>query len=175
MNRKNVLALISVATLLTMSSLSALAGPRHNSYEDHVRVVKVKPIYDSVSEPVTERRCRESYREVVYHDNDSMTGTIAGGMVGGVIGNQFGSGDGRMLMTVAGTLLGGSIGNDLSRDSYRVHEAVPRCEQVTHYREREELVGYRVKYRYNGKNYWTRTHHHPGEYLQVRVSVSPVE
>ena len=175
MNSKSTLFVIALATVITIVSGAAHAGSHRHSYEDKARVLRVKPIYDSVSKPVTERRCREDYRRTEYHDHDSMTGTIAGGIIGGVVGNQFGRGNGKTVMTIAGTLLGGSIGNDVSRNRHRVYDSGPRCEEVTHYRDSEELVGYRVKYRYHGQTYWTRTERHPGDYLQVRVSVRPIE
>ncbi len=90
------------------------------------------------------------------------------------MGNRFGSGSGKDAMTIAGALLGGSIGNDLGkRPSHSYTTQKRRCETVNHYQEQEELVGYRVKYRYNGKTYWTRMASNPGRSLRVRVSVEP--
>jgi len=48
-----------------------------------------------------------------------------------------------------------------------------RCRVVNRFSERQEVVGYRVKYRYNGKKHWTRTDRHPGKYIQVKVKVRP--
>ncbi len=90
------------------------------------------------------------------------------------MGNRFGKGSGKDAMTVAGALLGASIGNDLGKRPGRSYTTQKRrCETVNHYQERKELVGYRVKYRYNGKTYKTRMASDPGRNMRVRVSVEP--
>ncbi len=160
------------------------AHDRHHWKEDHAfedvaRVIKVKPIYDTIQVSVPEERCwRERIHRSSYH-RDSYTTPLVGAIVGGVVGNQFGRGSGKTAMTVAGTLLGASIANDLDRahyddDDYRpVHRR--RCETVNRYESREEIVGYRVKYRYKGRTYHTRLDHDPGDTLRVRVTVRPID
>ncbi|MCW8947514.1 MAG: glycine zipper 2TM domain-containing protein, partial [Sedimenticola sp.] len=102
--------------------------------------------------------------------------SIAGAIVGGVVGNQFGKGKGKDAMTVAGVLLGASVGNDLGKRPGRSYvTSERRCESVDNFREHEELVGYRVKYRYNGQVFHTRTSQDPGKFINVRVSVAPTE
>jgi len=172
-----------VATgLLLGTSISAHAG--HNFYEEYARVISVKPIYEDV-EVITPRRECWTERRVSHGDHphqhyarrDSYTAPLAGALLGGVIGNQFGGGSGRKALTVGGALLGASIGNDvagkhrypLPQDHPARFENVELCETVDHMEIREELVGYRVKYRYNGKIYRTRMDSHPGD--TVRVSV----
>lgn len=54
------------------------------------------------------------------------------------------------------------------RDTARVVAVKPDRREY-----REEHVGYRVKFRYNGQTFWTRTHRHPGDRIPVRVSVEP--
>jgi uncharacterized protein YcfJ len=152
---------------------------RHQ-FEDVARVINVKPIYDTVQVSVPEQRCwRERVLRSSYH-RDSYTTPLVGAIIGGVVGNQFGRGSGKTAMTVAGTLLGASIGNDLDHsrydddDDYRpVHRR--RCETVNNYESREEIVGYRVKYRYKGRIYRTRMDHDPGDTLRVRVTVRPID
>ena len=102
---------------------------------------------------------------------------LAGGIVGGVVGNQFGGGRGKTVLTVVGALLGASIGHDYNTSHYRGRprvENVRHCETVDRYEQEQQLVGYRVKYRYEGQTYYTRTTEHPGKFLPVRVRVSPV-
>lgn len=146
-----------------------------NSFYDKARVVKAKPLYETVRVNYPEERC---WNERVEHRgrsrSDSHTPTIAGAILGGVVGNQFGKGNGKKAMTVAGALLGGSIGNDMGRRPSRSYVSTERrCELIDNYSEHEELVGYRVKYKYNGKMFWTRTDSDPGRYIQVHVSVAP--
>ena len=100
----------------------------------------------------------------------------AGGIVGGVVGNQFGGGHGKTALTVAGTLLGASVGHEYNRSHYRPRstvEHVRRCETVDRYEQQQQLVGYRVKYRYEGQIYYTETDEHPGKFIPVRVRVTP--
>ncbi len=147
-------------------------------YTDTARVLKVKPLYETVQINQPEERCwNERVRHRGYSGSDSYTPTIAGAIIGGVVGNRFGKGDGKDVATVAGAILGGSIGNDLGKRSYSRSYVTTerRCETVDHYREKQELVGYRVKYRYNGKTFWTRTSSHPGDYLTLEVSLVPSE
>ena len=181
---KKLLA-VSVLAIALGASGSVSAGPHFDRYrpgppDDRVhsaRVLEARPIYETVRVSVPETHC---WQEKVYYPDRSghrsYTGTIAGAIVGGVVGNQFGHGRGRDAATVAGVLLGGSIGNDLSRDSPRGghYEYERRCETVDHYETHEEVVGYRVKYRYKGETYWTRMDHHPGDTIDVRVQVDPV-
>ena len=149
----------------------------NDSYVDRAKVISATPIYEIVEINRPVERC---YNErVVYARRGyrSPTGTILGGIVGGVLGNQIGHGRGRTAATVAGTLLGASVGRDLSHRNgdrrYVTNER--RCELVDQYDTEERLVGYRVKYRYQGRIFETRTSEHPGRRIPVRVDVDPLD
>ncbi len=169
----NKIAATSLAAIIATGT-SAGAFARHGSDRTHyAKVVSATPIYETVE---INRPTQECWDErVVRRRPGSHTGTIAGGILGGVIGNQFGHGRGKAAMTVAGTLLGASVGHDISHNrggrSYVTHER--RCETVDHYVTEDRLVGYRVKYRYKGDIYMTRTDEHPGRRIPVEVSVKP--
>ncbi len=171
MNKTSLIAAVGFGVMLI--SQTSLAGPRHG-YQDTARVLKVKPIYETVRVNNPRRRC---WDEPVYHRgrSNSAVPTIAGAILGGAIGNQFGKGSGRDAMTIAGTLLGGAIGHDMGdRHVGPGYETMQRrCKVVNRFRNREEVVGYRVKYRYNGKIGWTRTDTHPGKRISVKVKVRP--
>ncbi|MES9962828.1 MAG: glycine zipper 2TM domain-containing protein [Candidatus Sedimenticola sp. 20ELBAFRAG] len=165
------------AALITIGLMSvSITGYADNSFSDRARVLKAKPIYETVQVSQPEEQC---WSERVYHRGErrskSYTPSIAGAIIGGAIGNQFGKGTGKKIMTVAGAALGASVGNDISKKGHRRGYATTerRCEVVDRYTEQEELVGYKVKYKYNGKTFWTRTDNHPGKWLDVSVSVSP--
>ncbi|MCW8906457.1 MAG: glycine zipper 2TM domain-containing protein [Sedimenticola sp.] len=163
--------LILALGLISVTS-TALAD---NSFSDQARVISSEPLYETVrvNQPV-EQCWNERVRHRGRPGSSSYTPTIAGAIVGGVVGNQFGKGSGKDAMTVAGALLGASVGNDLGKRPERGYvTSERRCELVDNFSEHEELVGYRVKYRYNGKLFHTRTRHDPGRYLNVRVSVAP--
>ncbi len=160
-------------------TLSIIAAPgillAENGFHDKARVLSSQPLYETVRVNQPEERCwYEQVRHRGESRSESYTPTIAGAIVGGVVGNQFGKGSGKDAMTVAGALLGGSVGNDLGKRPTRGYVTrEQRCERVDHYREHEELVGYDVKYKYQGKVFHTRTDRDPGKFIDVRVSVTP--
>jgi len=174
--------------LITLTALAlsvglagcASAGPRwqhhDRSYEDTARVLKVQPIYETVTVTIPEERCwNEPARHHRGHRRDSYTAPILGAIVGGVVGNQFGGGSGKTALTVAGSLLGASIANDVSHQQrHAPHHARRHCEVVERYETREEIVAYRVKYRYKGRVYHTRMDYDPGDTLRVSVDVRPI-
>jgi uncharacterized protein YcfJ len=88
-----------------------------------------------------------------------------------------GHGRGRDAATLAGTLLGGAIGHDLS-DRHRHGEWIDATERHCEIQDRttyeERVIGYRVKYRYKGHVFSTRTKDHPGKRIPVGVGVIPL-
>jgi uncharacterized protein YcfJ len=119
-------------------------------------------------------------------------GTVLGAVIGGAIGRQFGnSSGGRDRGTAAGAIIGGVIGNDIERngrhynDGYQrasdvvevervpVTRNVERCRTVSDYRD--QIVGYDVTYRYQGRIYQTRTTYDPGQSIPVDVNVRPAD
>jgi uncharacterized protein YcfJ len=180
--KKTAIALITIALM----SGCASAGRYHddaeyyntssvNHFTAKAKVIRVEPVYDSITVNQPETRCWNE--EVRQHGHKSSTPVIAGAILGGVVGNQFGGGSGKDVMTVAGAILGGSIGNDIRHSQpARGHVRMEQhCETVDNYHEVNELVGYNVKYRYNGNDFWTRTSSDPGKYIRVSVSVSPLD
>ncbi len=184
--------LIQITTLTLGIALSgcATASPHwddardehkhRRAFEDTARVIRVTPIYETVRVSIPEERCwkEQYYQRSDYGHDDSYTPPIVGAIVGGVVGNQFGRGSGKTAMTVAGSLLGASIARDLSRSEqpvdYRPRQR-RRCEVTERVEEHEEIVAYRVKYRYRGHVFHTRMNHHPGKHIQVRVAVQPID
>ncbi len=147
---------------------------------DRARVVDVDPIYELVSDSVPVEQCREERVPVYRHHRANASAPILGAIIGGAIGNAVGHKKrNKQVGTVVGAMLGGAIGADVSRQNR--HRDYPgeryRYEQVcdTHYevRQHEQLTGYRVSYVYGGTTYSTRMRRDPGEYIRVRVRVSP--
>jgi uncharacterized protein YcfJ len=174
MNKKSATLMLGCLTLALSSQASARWG---DSYVDTARVVSAIPIYETVEINRPVERCydeRVVQRRSPYHRN---AGTLVGGIIGGVLGSRVGDGRGRTAATVAGTLVGASVGRNLDygRDGSRRVGYERRCELVDSFRSEEQLVGYRVKYRYKGKMFETRTDEHPGERIPVRVDVDPLE
>lgn len=170
------------ATAAAVMTTTAAAGGGYNGdgYFDYARVVDVDPIVEVVRVEEPRKVCWTE--DVTYHSPRrprSVTPEIVGGIVGGVVGNQFGSGSGKDIATVAGAILGGSIAHDYKKrrahgyDSYT--EPVERCGIQHDYYEEERIVGYDVKYRYNGRVYRTRMDRDPGHKVRVRVNVTVAE
>ncbi len=180
-NKTGILVAVLASSLMAQPVLAGRKD-RHerDNYSDYARVDHVEPIYRVVNVPVSREEC--GYEEVTRYSpsqvssSRSYTPLILGGILGGVVGNRFGKGHGRDALTIAGTMLGASVGHDTTRNHvearpYRTTEQ--RCHTVTDYRERQELEGYRVSYRYNGRRYTRMMSHDPGERVRVEVDVRP--
>lgn len=168
-----------IAPVLLLPSV-ALAG----TSVDRARVVGVEPVYRTVAYSVPVEQCRMVDVPVNQHRDGyrSYTAPIVGAIIGGAIGNAVGHNKtNKKVGTAVGAILGGSIGRDVGRRnaearahqgvSYRTEEV---CETVYESREERELDGYDVTYRYAGEIHTTRMDRDPGNYLRVRVRVTPV-
>lgn len=172
-------SLMTFGSLWLVSSLTVNAGPHHQRFQDTAKVIDVEPIYETLAIDHPETYCWDE--DVSYYEpaRKNYTGTMLGGVIGGVVANHLhsGRGKGRDAVTLAGALLGGAIGHDLSRDASQGHYVQTterRCETQNHTRYEEQLVGYRVKYRYKGRIFTTRTENYPGKRIPVRVNLVPV-
>jgi uncharacterized protein YcfJ len=112
-------------------------------------------------------------------DPNRITGTVIGGVAGGVLGNQIGKGTGKTLATVGGAAGGAYVGNQVQKSMQKsdvVTTTKRRCKTV--YDRLQKVVGYDVKYRFEGKEGVVRTSFNPGTTLPVKngkvVVTSPV-
>ncbi|KRE92536.1 hypothetical protein ASG87_00520 [Frateuria sp. Soil773] len=148
---------------------SADNGPKY------AKVVSVDPVRTTVNNP--KQVCHD---EVVSHtappkDQHQIAGTAIGAVLGGVLGNQVGGGKGRTLATVAGAVGGGYAGKKIQED--RQHGTVTttterRCSTVDN--TSSKVVGYDVRYEYNGVTRTVRMDHDPGDRVQVQEGVTAV-
>lgn len=169
--------IVGLATVLALSS--GLASANHEGrwgtpdFQDRARVLSSTPVYEQISTP--RRECHTEYRsyERQSYRNDNDTGNaVVGAIVGGLVGSTVGKGNGKVAAAAVGAATGAVIGdrwNDRrQRDSYS--RPVEHCRVVDDYRQ--EIVGYDVTYRYQGKEFTTRLPYDPGEWVRVNVSVS---
>ena len=171
---KRCLQAARLAPVFLLPSL-AVAG----TSVDHARVVDVEPVYRSVEYSVPTRECRMVEVPVERSGYRSYTAPIVGAIIGGALGNAVGhSKTNKKVGTAVGAVLGGTIGRDVGRRraeatrvTYRTEE---HCQTVYETRVERELDGYDVTYRYAGQTHTTRMDRDPGQYLQVRVQVTPV-
>mgnify|MGYP002781039680 CR=1 FL=1 len=135
----------------------------------YARVVDVRAVTDTVSEPREVCRDEPVVQPAPVRDEHRVAGTLLGAAIGGVLGNQVGGGDGRKIATVVGAVGGGYAGNrvqDRIQKSNTVTTTERRCETV--YDRREVTRGYDVTYSYAGRTETVRMDHAPGERLPVR-------
>ena len=132
-------------------------------------VISATPIRHTVSKP--SQQCHD---ETVTHqkpvkDTHQIAGTAIGAVLGGVLGHQVGGGKGKKIATVAGAIGGGYAGKKIQEheqhaDTYTTTER--KCQTVDN--KRTVVVGYTVKYRYQGEVHTTRMDHKPGAQIAVR-------
>lgn len=165
---------------LSQASASDRPGASPRVYYEYATVTDVQPIVRVVQISTPREVCWDEPVRHIYTGGGhyrSFTSSVVGGILGGIVGNQFGSGSGQDAMTVAGALLGASIGRDVGvrrrHAAQRSYTTERRCEieEISH--EEERIDGYRVHYRFQGRDYVTRTRAMPGEEIRVRVSVDP--
>lgn len=190
---------IFAASLAALAVSAAMA----QSYSDTAQVLSAQPIYERTSVPrqecvnetvTTDRRVpAQGYVEAGYRqpapsgERTVGAGTVLGAIVGGVIGHQFGnSSGGRDRGTAAGAIVGGIVGNQIENsppanaapvtgparvDYVPETRNVQRCQTV--YDGRDEVTGYNVAYRYQGRDYTTRMAYDPGPTMRVQVNLTP--
>ena len=147
---------------------------------EFAEVVSATPVTVSVSVP--RRVCRDEQQ--VVQPAPSGAGAVIGAIVGGVIGHQFGgSSAGRDHGTAAGAIVGGLVGNQVDRDNdanatrdvvverVPVTRSVQRCSEIAD--TRDVVVGYDVRYEYNGHELRARLPYDPGPQMPVNVDVRP--
>ena len=180
---KTTMQALCVGLALSLAATGALADRKRDGFKDTAKVLKATPLFETVQVNRPEQQCwTERVKHVKRGHRRDYAPTIAGAVLGGVVGNQLGHGRNRDALTVAGAVLGATVGHQYSgwgsdrRRGKRVYFTEEQhCETVDNYVEEEVLVGYRVKYRYRGRVFTTRTDEHPGRRIRVKVGVKPVE
>lgn len=147
---------------------------------DYATVLSATPISQIFTYQQPRQECWVETVSRPGHREHSATGTILGGVIGAAIGNQLGHKKrNKQVGAVAGALLGASIGNDISRRNAPYHggysDQVEQCRTLQETVEEERVVGYDVTYRYQGRNYHTRTNTDPGDSIRLKLTMTPVE
>jgi len=134
----------------------------HQSYIDRAKVLKSKPVYETVKVAIPEKHCRSrrhGHRSKQYVN--SHIPAVRGLFIGAVIDA---SGGDRSVRH----------NSDSRHHSHAKRSGKSRCNTIMRYETRQEVVAYRVKYRYKGKKFWTRTAYKPGSTIRIKVSINPV-
>ena len=156
------------------------AGPSHDLSDTHVstqsqyaRVLSVEPVRQTVNSP--KQICHD---EVVSHteqpkDQHQIAGMAIGALAGGLLGSRVGNGKGRALAAVAGAVGGGYAGKKIEQGHQQnqvTQTSERRCETVNN--TVTNIIGYDVRYEYNGVIRTMRMDHDPGDHVSVPRSVA---
>jgi len=139
--------------LLTSFNAMLFAGTPANAGEiffDEARVLDSQPVYETRQTPVQAQEC--GYQE------DAAPGRPAPALLG----------DARSADPEADIVVALQTDMDLRAPP----EPVYRCRMVTRMEDHDELVGYRVRYEYDGQIYERRVREAPAETIRVRVRLS---
>ncbi len=141
-------------------------------YNGYGRVISARPIYQQIAIKMPRQACGlRTVREDNYRNRDNFAGALVGGLVGAAIGHELGNG--RSTATAVGGLIGASIGHNVQSERRVSYQDDEVCR--THYRTEYEqrIIGYDVRYDYQGRIYQTRTDRHPGERILVAANLRP--
>lgn len=125
---------------------------------------------------------QDPYREQRRDENSRMVATVIGGIAGAVLGSRIGDGSGQYIGTAVGSMVGGMAGRGIYDANRRQRDArdgyVTTCDPEPYYGGQDAgypggyaVSEYDVTYEYAGRQYVTRTDHHPGDRIRVRVDV----
>ena len=146
----------------------------------YAEVLDSRPIYQAVTVASPAQECwQEEVRVRESRHQGSNTPVILSTIIGGALGNAVSNNkSSQRVGTVVGAVLGHSVGRDIVRANNHPqparYQTVQYCEEVTQYRDEERLIGYQVRYRYQGEEFTVRTDQDPGDRIQLRVSHNPV-
>lgn len=143
---------------------------RGHTHVVYAEVIHVEPIFEYGRDYAPPRDCYDA--PTVYRErHGSGAGMLLGGVIGGVIGQDIARGHDNDGAVIVGTLIGAMIGHDLDRDRVVVSAPGRSCEARRDRYPDRHIVGYRVKYRYDDRFYFTRTDRHPGPRIRVTITL----
>jgi uncharacterized protein YcfJ len=128
-------------------------------------------------------------------DTGRTVATVIGGIAGAVLGSKVGGGSGQVAAAAIGSMVGGLAGRQIYEGTQRrkyERSSVTVCDDqygnntgyngngyngngnYGSYNANNDgrVVGYDVTYEYAGRQFKTRTDHHPGDRIRVRVDVN---
>lgn len=158
----------SVLGAVAVTAGGAFATYNLMSAPAYAEVLAVKPVMNTVKTPRQECRDVQVTKRKPVRDEHRVAGTALGAVVGGVLGNQVGKGSGKKIATVAAAVGGGYAGNKAQEHIQQNNTYITterRCS--TEYDVSEQLAGYDVSYRLDGKTHTLRMDHDPGRRVQL--------
>src|SRR5271170_4464678 len=154
---------------MVVVSAGAVTGYKALTRPKVANVIAVKEVTETVSTPREDCQDVQVQKQAPAKDSQRIAGTVIGGVAGGLLGSTIGGGAGRTLATVAGAAGGAYAGNQVQKNMQQknvVTTTERRCKTVND--TTEQLVGYDVTYRFEGKEGVLRTFSKPGATLPVK-------
>lgn len=167
---KNLITHTALVVSLATAMTAAHADRDYDNQRTRAKVVASVPVTETINEPR-----RECWTETTGYDNrriedNSTGGSVLGAIAGGLLGSTVGKGNGRVAAAAVGAATGAVVGGRLgSGERYESQpRQVERCR--THDNFRDVVVGYDVRYRFEGREYTTRLPYQPGKWINLDVS-----
>jgi len=154
---------MKMSRILTGSMMVVLSQLSFAQTQEVGQVLRTEPLVERVA--VQNQVCDQAAPAAP--KERGVAGAILGGVAGAVVGSRFGKGHGRDALTVAGAV-GGAIAGDRIQNSDAAPQ--PVCRQVTTYQDR--VNGYRVTFRYAGRDYTQVLPRDPGPTVSLTVTVT---
>ena len=132
-------------------------------------VVAVKEVTETVVTPREVCEDVQVQKQAPVKDENRVAGKVIGGVAGGLLGSTIGGGTGRTVATIAGAAGGAYAGNQVQKNMQSkdvVTTTERRCKSVND--TSQNLIGYDVTYRLEGKEAVARTSFKPGATLPVK-------
>lgn len=167
---KSVLTGVIVGAV-AVTAIGAFATTKYglNPLADYAEVVAIEP--NIKTSKVAREVCHDEQatRQAPVKDQRRIAGTAIGAVVGGVLGNQIGDGSGKTLATAAGAVAGGYVGNKAQKElQERNTETVTEQRCTTVYDTQSSQEGYKVTYRYDGKEIVAIMDRDPGKRIRLQ-------
>lgn len=162
-------------SILTMVGLAACNKNASAEGPQYAKVISSTPIKQTVNHPRQECHNEAVTVHKPVKDQHQILGTAIGAVAGGLLGNQVGGGNGKKLATVAGAVAGGYAGHKIQENHQEKATETENkrvCQTINN--PTTKIVGYTVKYQYNGSVHTARMDHDPGAQVEVSNGVSVV-
>jgi uncharacterized protein YcfJ len=168
--------IVNTTLLAALFAASSTAQADRSQEDDdmivHAPVVASVPVYDTINEPRKECWTETiGYETQTYRNPSNPGGAVLGAIAGGLIGSTVGKGNGKVAAAAVGAATGAVVGdrwNDRGVYTESRPTQVERCSTRDNYRQ--VVIGYDVRYRFNGREFTTRLPYDPGEFLKLNVS-----
>ena len=162
---------LNIAALAVFAVTNMAWADDATNFVDRAQVLSATPIYQQVNVPRQE--CwTETAGRYSNSGERSYGGAILGGLVGGLLGNTVGQGNGRIAAAAVGAATGAVMGDKMANNNagYNQPQQVERCTERDDYHQ--EIAGYNVVYRYQGRTMTAVLPQDPGRYVNVNVNIA---